>query len=197
MKTIFAAAALTLFAGSAAFAGDFDSNEVELVLRHENLAFTVTTEGSTATEVRTDITVLPHAVYGADAYVTLGATYKLVPEALAFNAKYNIARSVGLNTGVYASLKTEYTLGENGTGASNVVTPLVGVSYRVNDKLGLFGEVSNDYVTSSDWANVGGEFKIGTNYALTDTITVSPSVTRSFNTGSDETNVNLKAVLAF
>jgi hypothetical protein len=74
---------------------------------------------------------------------------------------------------------------------------MVGANYVVAEKLSVFTEVSYDFNASQDWTQQGGEATLGLDYAVNDSLSVRPSIVRSFDTGADETNLNVALALSF
>lgn len=195
MKSVLLAAAVAVL-GTAAVADDFDNTAVTLELYRDNVAYSLGTVAGEATTLGVDVAILPHDVLGATADVTLGAEYGIVSEELTFSAAYGVSKQFNAVT-AYGELEAAYTVGTGSTDGVWVATPLVGASYAFNDRLSAFGEVSYSWDASNDWASQGGLAEIGAVYNIQDGLYVQPSITRSFDTAADETNVALKVGLAF
>lgn len=196
MKSVLLAAAAVAVLGTAAVADDFDNTAVTLELYRDNVAYSLGTVAGEATTLGVDVAILPHDVLGATADVTLGAEYGIVSEELTFSAAYGVSKQFNTVT-AYGELEAAYTVGTGATDGVWVATPLVGASYAFNDRLSAFGEVSYSWDASNDWASQGGLAEIGAVYNIQDGLYVQPSITRSFDTAADETNVALKVGLAF
>lgn len=194
--TLMATAVVAALAATSASAGDFDNNAVTLELYRDNVAFSLGTVAGEATSVGVDIAILPHEVLGATADLTLGAEYGIVSEDVTLSATYGLSKQYNALT-AYGELGAAYTVASGSTDGVWVATPLVGVSYAYNDKLSAFTEVSYSWNASNDWAKQGGLLEVGATYNIQDGLYVRPSVTRSFDTAADETNVALKVGLAF
>ena len=196
MKTLMIASALALSVSTAAMAADFDNTGVDLVLERDNLTFGIETTAGEATALSLGVAVLPHSVLGADADVTLGAEYGIQTEDLTFSAAYGLTKRYDA-LAVYGSLEASYTIASGAAEGAWTATPTVGASYDVNEKLTAFGDVSYDFDASNDWARQGGAVEIGARYALNDDIALTPSLVRTFDTGADETNLNIAVALRF
>lgn len=195
MKKLMLSAALVV-AASTAFAADFDNNSVDFVLERDNLTFGISSTAGEATDLSIGVAVLPHAVLGADADLTLGAKYGIQSEDITLSAAYGLSKNIN-QLNVYGSLEAAYTI-ESGAGEGTWgATPTVGVAYRMNDKLTAFADVDYTWDVSDDWASEGGSAELGARYAINDDIALTPSLVRSFDTGADETNLNLKVALRF
>lgn len=195
MKTLMLSTALVL-ATTAAFAGDFDNNSVDLILERDNLTFGVSTLNGEATDLSLGVTVLPYAVMGLEADLTLGAEYGIQSEDFTLSGKYALSKDIN-QLNLNGAVKAAYTINSGADEGAWMVTPSVGVKYNVNDKLAAFGDVSYDWDASNDWARTGGAVEVGARYALTDDLALTPSLVRTFDTGADETNLNVKVALRF
>jgi len=195
-KILMISAIVGALAATSASAGDFDNNTVTVELYRDNVALSFGTVAGEATSIGVDVAVLPHDVMGATADLTLGAEYGIVSEDLTVSATYGLSKQYDALT-AYGELEAAYTIASGSTDGVWVTTPLVGVSYTYNDKLSAFTEVSYSWDATNDWAQQGGVLEVGANYNIQDGLYVRPSLTRSFDTAADETNVALKVGLAF
>jgi hypothetical protein len=195
MKTIILTAALVL-ASTAVFAADFENNSVDLVLERDNMTFGISSTAGQANDLSVTVTVLPYSVMGADADLTFGAKYGIQSEDITLTAAYGLSKNFG-QLNVYGTAEAEYTIASGANEGAWDATPTVGVGYRVNDKLSAYSQVSYTWNASTDWTQEGGSVEAGARYALSDNIALTPSVAHSFDTGADETNLNLKLALQF
>jgi len=196
MKTFMIASAISLSLAGAVYAADFDQTGVSLVLERDNLTFGLDTVDGEATALTFGVAVLPHSVLGADADVTLGIEYGVVTEDLTFSAAYGLSKAYG-KVNVYGDVEAAYTVASGGSDGVWTATPTVGASYTVNEKLAAFGEVSYAWNVSDNWAREGGAVEVGARYSLTDTVSLTPSLVRTFDTGANATNLNLELALRF
>lgn len=196
MKTFMITSALALSLSTAAMAADFDNNGVNLVLERDNLTFGLESVAGEATALTFGVAVLPHSVLGADADLTLGAEYGIQDEDFTLTAAYGIFKHYG-QVNVYGDLEAAYTIASGDAEGVWAATPTLGAAYLVNDKLTAFTEVSYTWDVSNDWTRDGGSVELGARYALTDDVALTPSLVRTFDTGADETNLNLEVALRF
>lgn len=196
MKSVLMAAAAAAVLGTAAVADDFDNTAATLELYRNNVAYSLGTVAGEATTLGVDVAIIPHEVLGATADLTLGAEYGIVSEELTFSAAYGVSKQFNAVT-AYGQMGAAYTVASGSADGVWVATPLVGASYTFNDRLSAFGEVSYSWDASNDWTTQGGMAEIGAVYNIQSGLYVQPSVTRSFDTAADETNVALKVGLAF
>lgn len=196
MKSVIMASIAAATLATSAMAADFDNNTVNLELYRDNLVFGVETTAGEATALSVDVLVLPHAVLGATADVSFGAAYGIETQDVTLSTAYNVSKEFNAVT-AYGSLEAAYAIN---TGASNgdwAVTPTLGASYAVNEQLSAFGEVSYTWDASNDWAREGGVLEVGATYDIQDGLYVRPSVTRTFDTADNETNLALAIGVAF
>jgi opacity protein-like surface antigen len=195
MKKILITTAL-VFAGTAAMAADFDNNSVDLVLERDNVTLGVSTLDGEPTDLSLSATVLPYTIMGLDADLTLGAKYGIQSEDFNLSAEYELSKNIS-KLNVNAAVKADYTIASGANDGVWAVTPSVGAKFNVNNKLSAFGDVSYEWDASNDWARAGGAVEAGARYALTDDLAITPSLVRTFDTGADETNLNVKVALRF
>lgn len=195
MKTLMLSAALVVGA-TAAFAADFDNNAVNLTLERDNMTFGLETTAGEATALTFGVAVLPHSVAGADADLTLGVDYGIVTEDFTLSAAYGLSKTYG-QVNVYGSTEAAYTIASGESDGNWEATPTLGAAYIVNDQLNVYSEVSYTWDASNDWAREGGSVELGARYELTADLSVTPSLVRSFDTGADETNLNLEVGVSF
>lgn len=196
MKTTILTAAALVLASTAAFAADFDNNSVDLVLERDNMTFGLSSSAGQANDLSVAVTVLPYAVMGADADLTFGAKYGIQSEDITLTAAYGLSKNYG-QLSVYGTAEAAYTIASGAAEGAWDATPTVGVGYRVNDQLSAYTQVGYTWDASNDWSQEGGTVEAGARYAVSDNIALTPSVAHTFDTGADETNLNLKVALRF
>jgi hypothetical protein len=196
MKNFMIAAAIAISSTSAAVAGDFDNNSLNLSMQRDNLTFGIETVDGDATAVTVDVEIAPHTFATADASVVLGMGYGVVEDDITLSATYVLSKRYGDMVG-YAEAEAAYNVGTGDTDEVWIVTPTVGVSYDINNSLTAFGEVSYTWNATDDWSRDGGLVEVGASYFVTETVSLTPSVTRTFDTANDETNFSLELGLFF
>lgn len=197
MKTVLMASAVAALFATSAVAGDFDTNSVTLQFNRDNIVGKLGVTAGEVTDLSVGAYILPHSVLGADADVYVATTYGVVTEDLTFGATYGLQKKLGDKLTAYGSLEAAYTVASGSTDGAWEVTPLAGASYSLNENLAAFGEVSYAFDASNDWAQDGGLVEVGVDYTVASGIFVRPSLTRSFDTGADETNAALTVGLSF
>lgn len=195
-KTMIALATVAALAGTAAYADvvakDFSNTGLDVVFTSNNLSFAAKTTDGELDSVETRIRVLPHSLGFAEADVTAYAGYSIGADNVYVGGKYNLSKDMDALK-LYGYVGAEYDVGTTDW----TVTPMVGADYVVAERLSVFTEISYDYNASQDWAKQGGEAALGVNYAVNDSLSVRPSIVRSFDTGADETNLNVALALSF
>lgn len=197
MKTVLMASAVAALFATSAVAGDFDTNTATLQFARDNIVGKLGVTAGEVTDLSVGAYILPHTVLGADADVFVSTKYGVVTEDLSFGATYGLQKKLSEQLTAYGSLEAEYTVASGSTDGAWEVTPLAGASYALNEKLAAFGEVSYAFDATNDWAQDGGLVEVGVDYTVADGIFVRPSLTRSFDTGADETNAALTVGLSF
>lgn len=192
MKTTLIALAAVASLSSAAYAADFDNTGVDFAFTSGNLTFAAESTTGDLDSLEARVRVLPHSLGFADADVTAYAGYSVVTDEAYAGASYNMSKDIDALK-LYGSLGAEYDVGSTDW----TVTPKLGADYVVAEKLSVFTEVKYDFNASQDWARLGGEAAIGVNYAVTSEFAIRPSIVRSFDTGADETNVNVAMAFTF
>jgi hypothetical protein len=181
-KLMIATAAM-LTIGTAAIA---DNTKVTTSVATNGMKFNISSDLDGGNSVGAGIYVLQHNVgkshaevfvsgaYGTGDEVSVGAEYVLTT--------YAIGTTIELGTEVmYVAPATDFSNGDV------MVTPSVNVAYNVAPMLDVFGEVGYTFQANDGFSNQGGTVAIGVDFALTDTVTLTPSVARSFDTASNDT----------
>lgn len=197
MKTIMLTTALVL-ASTAAFAGDFDANEVVLSAQSGGLKFALGTVEGDLTSVATTANFANYQLGIFESSADATVTYGRVTDTLSAKLAYNLSTDLNDATSLYGTAAVAYTAPTADlTDGDVTVAPTVGVSYAATESLSVFGDVTYTWNATNDWDAEGGSFAVGADYAVSETVSVTPSVIRSFNTGADATNLKLEATLRF
>lgn len=188
-----------VFFTAAAKAENFDQTSLTVVASSDTLDYKLHSNNVDGlTGVSAGLSLLPYSYGNVDANVYVELGYNRTDETLSLDAEYRANTNIGENVLVYGALGTTYTVD---AGSNNVshwdANPYVGVSYDVNRKLTAFTEVGNTWNASDSWKNEGGYAQLGANYAVSDTVYVKPSVTRTFNTDANDTQAALEVGFAF
>ena len=200
MKNILVAAfaALGLTAGVAA-ADDFDNTQMFTTVEAGAFEFTLegdSVHGFTGMEVEAEV-----LTYGlganVDASVELTFAYVEGVDAVALGIENTITYDEGA-LDVYATPRLVYVASTDDFGNGDFFTaPTLGASYDFNKTVTGFGEVSYAWNVSEDFDRQGGMFEVGADFALTETVTLTPSVVRTFDTADDETQARIGVTFSF
>lgn len=197
MKTLMLTTALVL-ASTAAFAGDFDSNEVVLSAKSGGLKFSLGSVDGNLTSVSTTGTFANYQLGRFDSSADLSVTYGRADETLGAELAYNLSTDLNESLSLYGTAAVAYTAPTADLGDGVVtVAPTVGAAYSVTESLSVFSDVTYAWDATNDWAEQGGSLAIGADYAVSETVSIAPSVIRTFNTGADATNMKVEATLRF
>jgi hypothetical protein len=94
---------------------------------------------------------------------------------------------------VYGSVATEYVTSVNTLrGGEFFVTPEVGAGYSLTDTIGVYGSLDYTFNASNSFSRSGGNAELGLNYAVTNEWTMSPYITRAFDTENNTTQLGLR-----
>ena len=202
MKTFMITTAAAVLFGSMAFAGDFDANELTTKVVSGNLAFGVTTvfneDTADVNEFETEATLLNTNVNGFDVLGKTRFSYSDLDQTVTAGVSGEASREVYTLVTAYGEVDVDYTADTGNLGDGEwFVTPELGASYALNDKVSPFAEVRYTYNASEDWEGTGGEFEVGAAYKVTNTLTLTPSLVRTYDVEDEATNFELEAALAF
>ena len=200
MKTIILSTAFAFVAG-AAMAADTDWNATQFATTFQSGQFelslgTVDGELNTVSTTATDLVAYNLGIF--DTSLNVGLTYGRLDETLAVSAKYGLSVALNPVANVYGSSKLAYVTPTADLGEGKVyTTPTIGASYTVIDGVTTFAEVSYDWNVSDDWERLGGALQVGADFFVAESVTLTPSVVRTFDTGADATNLKVEAALRF
>lgn len=184
---------------TAAFADDFDNTVMSVTAQSGALAFKLEgnqADGYTNMEVRGE--VLTYSMgENIDSTLDLFVGHNRIADQMTAGAEYTVVYAPNA-WNVYGSAELAYTAATNDLSNGDIfVTPTAGVSYVFAEKLTAFGEVSYSWNASDSWAKQGGALEAGVDYAITPTWYVTPSVVRTFDTGSDDTQLHIGTRFVF
>ena len=193
-KILLATTLMTLATG--AFAADFDNNGVDLKFTNGGLQFDVNTSNGELDSAGVGVTVLKGELAGFRTGVDAKLSYALESETIAASAAYTAAGDYG-PVNVNTSLKGVYTVEHDGGDGVVTFEPSVNAGYVFSDRAEVFTEVGYTWNTADSWAQEGGYVQVGVDYAVSETVSLKPSLISTFDTDANETNANLEVALAF
>ena len=195
MKTLVIAAVAALGFAGAASAEDFTDTAVTATVAFDAYEVSITGSVDNDFNVSEDFAltgsadILDHTVGAWDANVEMTVGYANVADEdlIGVAAAYQLEQTVGAFTST-AEVEVSYlALADDLSNGETFVTPTLGLAFAATDTLDVFGEVSYDWQASDDFARLGGAVEAGVVVALSDTVDVSGSVIRDFDTGATET----------
>lgn len=206
MKTIALAAIAALTFSSTAMADDFDYTALTTTVNHGELEFSVTGvldntdvsfEDAWMVTVGTDIANYKMGDFDANAFLYAGYGQVAGIDAVGLGLDYTVSQTHDGNTLSFGvdSLYVAET-GDLGDGVL-AMTPNVGLDVAVAEQFTVFGEVGYTFDATNDFDSLGGYAELGVDVSITDTVSVRPSVIRSFDTGADSTQAAVELVLSF
>lgn len=200
MKTMLFATATAVLFSTAAFAGPLDFEATQLVTTFEsgNLELSLGTVDGDLDSVTTTARVAEYSLGRFDTTTDIILSYGRLSDTLSLGVEYGAETSLNGNWDAYGSATLAYVAPTGALGNGDAVfTPELGARYVVNKKLDTFADVQYSWNLSGGTAYEGGIFEVGVDYYATESITLTPSLVRTFDTGADATNVKLEAAFRF
>lgn len=191
-------AALGLSAGAAS-ADDFDNTQMFATVETGDFEFTMESnseDGFTGMEVEAE--VLTYGIgTNIDSSVELTFAYSETVEAVALGVQNTMTYDAGA-LDLYATPRIVYVAETDDFNSGDFVTaPTLGASYDFNTTVTGFTEVSYAWNMSEDFDRVGGLAEVGADFALTETVTLTPSIVHSFDTADDEAQARIGVTFNF
>ena len=198
MKTFMITAVAAAIMSTAAIAQDFKATEFVTTARSGALEFSIGTVDGDVSTFTTGATVAEYTLGRFDTNVYTSLTYGRLTDTLDLTVEYNAQTALNDRWTAYGTAALSYVAATGDLGAGDFfVAPTLGVSYAVNDRADVFGDVTYAWNASNDWARTGGALEIGVDYALNERVSVTPSLVKTFNTGADATNFKLEVGFSF
>lgn len=200
MKTtiVAALAALGLTAGVAA-ANDLDNTQMFTTIETGAFEFTFegdSTDGFTGAGVEAEVFTYS---LGADvtSEVSLTFDYAEGSDSVAVGIENQMTYNAGA-LDLYVTPAFVYVTDTDDLGNGDFFTnPTLGMSYNFSTTVTGFSEASYTWNMSEDFAKVGGSIELGADFVLTEAVTFTPSLVRTFDTGNDNTQARFGVTLSF
>ena len=195
----FTTAVAMMFASAAVAEGnrDFRNNTFELIGASGAMDFTLRGDGDGFTEAEVGATFFSYSVGALDADIRAAFRTDLNGE-IGLRGEYILGSEVQPDFTLYGIAAIEYVTRPRDLGNGDFLfDPTVGALYRFNETVALFGEVSYTWNMSDSFGRRGGLVEVGLPLSLNHAVTLTPSVTRTFDTGRDATNLNLSMAFVF
>jgi hypothetical protein len=150
------------------------------------------------TELEVGFTTLKHSYSNVDAEARLSfGTDLRGTDTVFIRGEYNFGSEIVDDFAVYGSAAVQYdtnTKFENGVWTFD---PMVGASYGVTDRIGVFAEVGYTWELNQAKRDLGGYVEVGVPFAVTEQLYLIPSVSRTFRTNNNETATHLNMTYQF
>jgi len=196
--------AISALAASLAFSAPVAANDilkdtvVSVTALSDPLDFNLEGDRDGATELEVGFTTLEHSYSNVDAEVrfALGTNLRGA-DTLYGRVEYNFGSEVIADLAVYGSAAVQYETDTKLSGGTLTFDPSVGTSYGVTDRIAVFAEVGYTWELNQAKRDLGGYIEVGMPIAVTDQMNLTPSISRSFRAGNDETTANLNMTFQF
>lgn len=193
--------ALTLTTGSVS------AQSVGTILENTNLSFTglsgpfdFTLEGNRngATEVEIGMSAFEHSYNGVDAELRFAFGSNLRGADTMYGlVEYNFGSEVVSDFEVYGTAAVRYDTNTNLSSGLWTFEPSVGATYDLTSDVSVFAEVGYSWELNQAQSDLGGYVEVGVPFAVNDSFLVTPSVSRTFRTGNDQTTAHLNFTYQF
>ena len=196
MNKIYAIAAVFALFGTSVLADNFDATTYTLAAHSGSMDFAVDGGSDGISDLAVGVTGLAHTLGPVDATVRGELSYALDTDVIGLRGEYNVEYQTAVT--VYGTAAVEYTTADASLkGGDWMFEPTVGVSHAFTDRISAYAETSYAWDMSNSWDSLGGNLELGAAFAATDSLTITPSVSRAYDTGSNDWNANIKAAIHF
>ena len=162
------------------------------------LDFNVEGNRDGVTELEAGLTVFDHSYGGVDAAVrfALGTDVRGT-DSLYGRVEYNFGSEVTDSIAVYGSIATQYDTNTKLESGLWTFDPTLGAAYGLTDRVSVFAEVGYACELNQGKRDLGGVVEVGIPVAVTDSLYITPSVSRTFRTDANDTAANLNLTYQF
>lgn len=196
MNKIYAIAAVLAMFGTSVLAGDFDANTYTLEAYSGRMDVAVDGNEDGLTDFAVGVSGLSHKLGPTVAGVRGELSYNLDSDTIGLRGEYNVSYETAVT--VYGTAAVEYSTSDASLkGGDWMFEPTAGVSHAFSDRVSAYAEVSYAWDMSNSWDRLGGTVEAGLPVALTETLTVTPSVSRGFDGATQDWNANVTASIRF
>jgi hypothetical protein len=162
------------------------------------LDFTIEGNRDGVTELEAGLSVFDHSYGGVDAAVrfALGTDVRGT-DSLYGRVEYNFGSEVTDRIAVYGSVATQYDTNTKLESGLWTFDPTLGAAYGLTDRVAVFAEVGYTWELNHGKRDLGGVVEVGVPVAVTDSLYITPSVSRTFRTDANDTAANLNLTYQF
>lgn len=201
MNNFFATVASLAFitGSSAAFAGDFDNNTIGLQMFSGSMDYSIDADKNGLTELEIGYTAFEYVI-GEDIYSDVRfalSTDISQPDNVTLLGQYNVSKYITDDLLAYGTAEVGYTTVSSFSNGVWYVEPTVGAAYAFTDTVAVYGEVAYAWDMSNSFNTIGGSVEIGLPISINESFIVTPSVSKAFDTNSDDMNFRLETTLFF
>lgn len=162
------------------------------------LDFTIEGDRNGVVELQAGVSTFEHSYSGVDAAVRfVVGTDVRGSDSLYGRVEYNFGSEVADRIAVYGSIATQYETNTKLKGGLWTFDPTIGVGYELTDRVAVFAEVGYTWELNQGRQDLGGIVQVGVPIAVTDAFYVTPSVSRTFRTNTNETTAKLNLTYQF
>lgn len=164
----------------------------------ESLDFTLEGNRDGVTELDVGLSIFDHSYGGVDGVIrfSLGTDLR-GSDTLYGRIEYNFGSDVADSLVVYGSAALQYETDTKLKDGLWMLDPSVGIVYGLNDHVGLFTKVGYTWELNQTKRDLGGHVEVGVPFAVTDSLYVTPSVSRTFRTDDNTTAAHLNLTYRF
>jgi hypothetical protein len=193
MSKFYTIAAMLALFGTPVLADDFDATTYTLSATSGALDFNVDADDSGITDISAGVSGLEHSLWAMQAGVRGELSYNLDSDGVGLRGEYNVSY-----VNLYGTAAVEYSTSDASLkGGDWMFEPTVGISYDFTDRISTYAEASYAWDMSNSWDSLGGTVEIGMPIAVTNTVTLTPSLSRGFSGASEDWNANIAAGIQF
>lgn len=149
------------------------------------------------TNLEVGVTMLPYAIGSADADLRFALGSNLDTDDVYLLGEHNVTYRVTSDLSLYGTTAVAYDTDTRFNSDQWFLSPYAGVNYNVYKGVSVYGETGYTWGMSNDFSGAGGYVEAGVPFALNETYTLTPSITRTFDTMNDETNFRLETTIRF
>lgn len=163
-------------------------------------SFDFTIEGNRdgMTDLEVGLSTFEHSYNGVDAALRFALGTDLRgSDTLYGRVEYNFGTEVFDSLSAYGSVAFQYDTNTKLESGLWTFDPSLGVSYGVTDRVGVFAEVGYTWELNQTKRDLGGYVEVGVPFAITDSLYVTPSVSRTFRTDNNTTAAHLNLTYQF
>lgn len=194
MKLFLTSVAALALAGTVATADDFDNTQAFTTVKTGQFEFTFEgneADGFLSTEIGAE--VLNYGI-NDNVYSTTDVYFRhhKLTNDVTVAAEYTLVYAKDA-TSVYGAAELEYAF-ENDNFYLN---PTLGTAYIVNPDIEVFAEATYALDATNDFEQRGGAVEFGVDFVVSQQVTLTPSIIRTFDTDDNDTQARIGATFYF